>query len=142
MGVTGAGPAAESIKPDIAICFDVCFGATGKEMDGNNRRNYLGEGPAIMLYDWNNTSCLGNIVPTELSDALISTANEKEIPYQIGVTLNCGTDAALISLSGTGVKTAGIGIPNRYMHSAIGTVDLEDINNAGKLVAAYIQKVK
>ena len=28
---------------------------------------YLGEGPAIMLYDWNNTSCLGNIVPTELS---------------------------------------------------------------------------
>lgn len=55
------------------------------------------EGPAIMLYDWNNTSCLGNIVPTELSDALISTANEKEIPYQIGVTLNCGTDAALIS---------------------------------------------
>lgn len=142
MGVKGAGPAAESIKPDIAICFDVCFGATGKEMDGNNRRNYLGEGPAIMLYDWNNTSCLGNIVPTELSDALISTANEKEIPYQIGVTLNCGTDAALISLSGTGVKTAGIGIPNRYMHSAIGTVDLEDINNAGKLVAAYIQKVK
>lgn len=111
-------------------------------MDGNNRRNYLGAGPAIMLYDWNNTSCLGNIVPTELSDALISTANEKEIPYQIGVTLNCGTDAALISLSGTGVKTAGIGIPNRYMHSAIGTVDLEDINNAGKLVAAYIQKVK
>lgn len=85
MGVKGAGPAAESIKPDIAICFDVCFGATGKEMDGNNRRNYLGEGPAIMLYDWNNTSCLGNIVPTELSDALISTANEKEIPYQIGV---------------------------------------------------------
>ena len=142
MGVKGAGPAAESIKPDIAICFDVCFGATGKEMDGNNRRNYLGEGPAIMLYDWNNTSCLGNIVPTELSDALISTANEKEIPYQIGVTLNCGTDAALISLSGTGVKTAGIGIPNRYMHSVIGTVDLEDINNAGKLVAAYIQKVK
>ena len=91
MGVKGAGPAAKSIKPDIAICFDVCFGATGKEMDGNNRRNYLGEGPAIMLYDWNNTSCLGNIVPTELSDALISTANEKEIPYQIGVTLNCGT---------------------------------------------------
>lgn len=27
-------------------------------------------------------------------------------------------------------------------YQRIGTVDLEDINNAGKLVAAYIQKVK
>ncbi len=44
MGVKGAGPAAELIKPDIALCFDVCFGATGKEMDANNRRNYLGKG--------------------------------------------------------------------------------------------------
>ncbi|WP_346708634.1 hypothetical protein [Massilistercora timonensis] len=142
MGVKGSGPAAELIKPDIAICFDVCFGASGKEMDANNRRNYLGDGPVIMLYDWNNTSCLGNIVPPDLADELTKTAENQRIPYQIGVTMNCGTDAALISLSGTGVKTAGIGIPNRYMHSAVGTVDLDDIYNASCLIAEWIQNKK
>lgn len=142
MGVKGSGPAAELINPDIAICFDVCFGATGKEMDANNRRNYLGEGPVIMLYDWNNSSCLGNIVPVDLAEELVNTAEGGNIPYQIGVTMNCGTDAALISLSGTGVKTAGIGIPNRYMHSAVGTVDLDDVCNASCLIARWIQNQK
>lgn len=142
MGVKGSGPAAELIKPDIAICFDVCFGATGKEMDANNRRNYLGDGPVIMLYDWNNSSCLGNIVPEDLARELTETADKESIRYQMGVTMNCGTDAAVISLSGTGVKTAGIGIPNRYMHSAVGTVDLDDICNASCLVAKWIQNKK
>lgn len=139
MGVKGAAPAALKVKPDMAVCLDVCFGAVHDKMDENNRRNYVGKGPVIMLYDWNDKSCLGNIVPKQIKDALILSAVKEDIPYQLGVTMNCGTDAALVSLSGTGVLTGGIGIPNRYMHTAVGTVSIDDVRRAGELLAAFIK---
>jgi putative aminopeptidase FrvX len=139
MGVKGSGPAAALIKPAAAICLDVCFGAVDCNMSGNNRRNYLGKGPALMFYDWNNTSCLGNIVPERLREKMLSAAEKAGCPYQIGVTMNCGTDAATVSLSGTGVLTGGIGIPNRYMHSAVGTVCVEDVLGAGNILAELLR---
>lgn len=139
MGVKGAGPAAERIRPDVAICLDVCFGAVDHELDGNNRRNYLGKGPVLMFYDWNNTSCLGNIAPERMRTALQNSAEKAGCSYQIGITMNCGTDAAMISYAATGVLTAGIGIPNRYMHSAIGTVCVDDVLGAGKVLAEFIK---
>jgi len=139
MGVKGSGPAAERIRPDVAICLDVCFGAVDSELDGNNRRNYLGVGPALMFYDWNNTSCLGNVVPERLRAAMAEAADRAGCPYQIGVTMNCGTDAAMISYAAAGVLTGGIGIPNRYMHSAIGTVSVDDVLGAGAILAQFIK---
>jgi len=139
MGVKGSGPAAARINPDVAICLDVCFGAVDSNISGNNRRNYLGNGPALMFYDWNNTSCLGNIVPERLRKKMLSAAEKAACPYQIGVTLNCGTDAAMVSLSGTGILTGGIGIPNRYMHSAVGTVCVDDVLGAGSILAEFIK---
>lgn len=139
MGVKGSGPAAERIRPDVAICLDVCFGAVSGEINGNNRRNDLGKGPALMFYDWNNTSCLGNIVPERMRRALLAAAKKANCPYQIGVTMNCGTDAAMIAYAGTGILTGGIGIPNRYMHSAVGTVCVDDVIHAGEILAELIE---
>lgn len=139
MGVKGAAPAALLVKPEMAVCLDVCFGAVHNTIDENNRRNHLGKGPVIMLYDWNDKSCLGNIVPEHMKGALIQAAGKADIPYQLGVTMNCGTDAALVSLSGTGVLTGGIGIPNRYMHTAVGTVSIDDVRQAGELLASFIK---
>ncbi|MCI2057873.1 MAG: M20/M25/M40 family metallo-hydrolase [Oscillibacter sp.] len=139
MGVKGSGPAAQRIRPDVAICLDVCFGAADGEINANNRRNELGKGPALMFYDWNNTSCLGNIVPQRLRTAMVDAAEAAGCPYQIGVTMNCGTDAAMIAYAGIGILTGGIGIPNRYMHSAVGTVCVDDVLHAGEILAHFIK---
>ena len=142
LGVKGARPAATGIKPNIALCIDVCFGDVDGKINGNNNRNYLGRGPAIVLYDWSNKSCLGNIVPGKMKKALISAAEKADIPYQLDVTMNCGTDAAEVSLSNEGIVTGGIGIPNRYMHSAIGTVSVDDVRWTGELIASFIKGLK
>lgn len=142
LGVKGARPAATGIKPTIALCLDVCFGDVDGKVNGNNNRNYLGKGPGIVLYDWNNTSCLGNIVPLKMRKALISAAEKVQVPYQLDVTLNCGTDAAEVSLSNEGIVTGGIGIPNKYMHTAIGTVSVDDVRWAGELIASFIKELK
>jgi endoglucanase len=35
------------------------------------------------------------------------------------------------------VATGLVSIPNRYMHSAVETISLEDINNAAELLAEF-----
>ena len=37
----------------------------------------------------------------------------------------------------TGVAAALVSIPNRYMHSAVETISLEDIDRAADLLAAF-----
>ena len=42
-----------------------------------------------------------------------------------------------IQLTRTGVATGLISIPNRYMHSAVETIALDDIDRAADLLAAF-----
>jgi endoglucanase len=40
------------------------------------------------------------------------------------------------------VATALIGIPNRYMHTPVEMVSLDDVENASKLVAEWVLSLK
>lgn len=142
VGIRGAKVAAAAIKPDVALCVDVCFASTDNEIAPNNNRVFQGKGPAIQLYDWNPDTFLGNITSLCMKDALVNAAEKSETPYQFVAALYCGTDAAEMSLSNGGVLTGGIGIPNRYMHSALGTVHIDDVKGAAMLIAEYIKSLK
>lgn len=139
VGIRGAKVAAAGIKPDAALCVDVCFASTDKNIAPNNNRVYQGGGPAIQLYDWNPDTFLGNITSVKMKNALVDAAKAADISYQFVAALYCGTDAAEMSLSNDGVLTGGIGIPNRYMHSALGTVNIDDVKGAAALIAQYIK---
>ena len=52
-----------------------------------------------------------------------------------------GTDANVIQLSRDGVATGLIGIPNRYMHSAVEVVCLEDLERSARLLAEFCLNV-
>ncbi|HKB04454.1 MAG TPA: M42 family peptidase, partial [Gemmataceae bacterium] len=54
-----------------------------------------------------------------------------------GVPKATGTDANAIQISREGVATALIGIPNRYMHSPVEVVHLDDLDHAAKLLAEF-----
>ena len=60
-----------------------------------------------------------------------------------GVVLarSTGTDLDAIHLSRAGIPSASIGLPLRYMHSPVEMVDLDDVANAAKLVAAAAQRL-
>lgn len=142
VGIRGAKVAAAAIKPDASLCVDVCFASAGNDIAPNNNRVFQGKGPAIQLYDWNPDTFLGNITSMKMKDDLVRAAEAANIPYQFVSALYGGTDAAEMSLSNGGVLTGGIGIPNRYMHSALGTVHIDDVKGAAMMIAEFIKCLK
>lgn len=54
---------------------------------------------------------------------------------------NSGTDADAIRNAGSNIAPAVISVPARYMHSPNEMVSLSDIDNAAKLIAAYIRSI-
>ena len=78
-----------------------------------------------------------NISP-RVFDLLEETAKAHDIPVQVrGVPRATGTDANAIQIAREGVATGLIGIPNRYMHSPVEVVHLEDLTNAARLLAEF-----
>jgi endoglucanase len=47
-------------------------------------------------------------------------------------------DANALQLNRAGVATGLVSLPNRYMHSAVEMVSLEDIDHAADLLAAFV----
>lgn len=131
IGARGAITAAGGIKPDIGIAVDVTHATDYPDGDKKLAGEViLGKGPVIARG--------ANISPI-LFDKLVETAEKKKIPFQIEAAPRAtGTDANPIQISGKGVATALISIPNRYMHTPSEVVNLKDLENAAKLIAELI----
>lgn len=131
VGVRGATTSTYGIVPDIGIVIDVGHG----KMPGTSEEDTaeLGNGPVIVL---------GPQIHPKLHEKLKEIANEYEIPYQINAeTTPRGTDAFAVQVTRSGIPTALISIPLRYMHTSVETLDLTDIKQAGRLLANFINQV-
>ena len=128
VGLFGAITSAYQIRPDAAIAIDVTF---AKGPGSNDWGTFpLGKGPTL---GWG-----PNLHPA-LHKALKDLADRLEIPVVTEVIpRHSGTDAFAIQVSAEGVPTALIGIPLRYMHTAVETVAIKDIQRAGRLMAEFI----
>lgn len=138
IGIKGARVLSQHLCPDIALAVDVGFAVEKDDLNPNCTRFYMGKGASVQMYDWNPGTFLGNMVPRSVSDALITAAQKAGVPYQEHVNLNGGTDAAEVSLSNGGVLTGGISIPERYIHTTVGTVDVRDVASAAEMLAQFI----
>jgi endoglucanase len=118
----------------VGIAVDVTHATDHPDMDKRRVGDIkLGAGPAI---------CRGANINPVVERMLIQAAEEEKIPYQIeGEPGGTGTDANAIQLTRSGVATGLIGIPLRYMHTAVEVVSLKDIENVSKLLAAFIKRV-
>jgi endoglucanase len=66
-------------------------------------------------------------------------AEAHEIPYQVEpVPGDSGTDAWAIQVTREGVPTALVSIPVRYMHQPVETLAAQDVERAGRLLAAFV----
>jgi endoglucanase len=69
---------------------------------------------------------------------MLAAAKAKDIPYQLEVLTFGGTDAGAIQLSRAGVPSGTLSIATRYVHSAIETVDMRDMEQGGDLLLAFV----
>jgi putative aminopeptidase FrvX len=134
VGLRGARTSAFGVDPKVGIAVDVTHATDHPDMDKRRVGDIkLGGGPAI---------CRGANINPVVERMLIQVAEDEKIPYQIeGEPGGTGTDANAIQLTRSGVATGLIGIPLRYMHTAVEVASLKDIENVSKLLAAFIKQV-
>jgi len=132
IGLYGARGAAFGLDPHAAIAVDVTHATDtpGVSKDENGDHD-LGSGPVIAR--------ASNLSPL-VSEGLISAAEAAEIPYTLQAdSRSTGTDADAIHFQRAGIATGLVSCPNRYMHSPNEVVDLQDVENCARVIAAYIK---
>jgi len=131
VGVRGATVAAFGVEPDLGLAIDVT--ATGDTPKGHRMEVRLGKGPAIKIRD------AGMLADPRLIQWMVQTAEKARIPYQREILEFGGTDARAIQLSRGGVPAGVLSIPCRYVHAPSEMVDMEDVENAVKLLINLLQ---
>ncbi|HEX3689706.1 MAG TPA: M20/M25/M40 family metallo-hydrolase [Solirubrobacteraceae bacterium] len=131
----GARTSAFALEPAVAIVVDVIFATDQPGIElGPMTKHPLGSGPVIAR---------GTSLHPAVTDLLIDIAEEHEFPFTLeslgGAT---GTDADAVHASRTGVPTAVVSVPLRYMHSPVELVSLADIQVAAELIAAFAKRLE
>ncbi len=132
VGLRGAKTAAWAVDPDWAIAVDVTDvdDTPGSERLGTVQ---LGKGAAVKVMD------SSIICHPEVVAKLEGLAQVQGISVQRDIMRGGGTDAGAIHTTRLGVKTGGISVPCRYIHTPVEMADLGDAEACIKLVEAFAQ---
>lgn len=127
-GGKGAFHIFDEIKPDACIVLDVNFAKERASKDGEY--GVLSKGGMISVSSVTNPS---------LTKMCMDTAKKYGIPFQPVVEMTgTGTNADIIPRTGTGVATAVVSIPIKYMHSSAELCDLDDVKSTAKLLSCAV----
>jgi endoglucanase len=130
----GARVAAQSVEATMAIAVDVTFATDHPGMKKEEvGEHVIGGGPVLTR---------GSVTSPVVYRLLADTAKSLEIPFSIHAAGRfTSTDADAMQLARTGVATALVSIPNRYMHSPNEMVSLDDLDRAAELIAETCRRV-
>lgn len=132
IGLRGAVTSCFGIDPKVGFAIDVGFATDvpdiAKKSFGDIK---LGSGPELSRNADNNPV---------LGRKLREVAKKYKISYQDTAyhQASGGTDTSRMQLTRSGVATALLSIPNRYMHSPVEMCDLRDVEGAIKLLTETI----
>jgi putative aminopeptidase FrvX len=131
----GSRTAAFSTEPDVAIAIDVTRATDVRGGDHEDEgKIVLGSGATLTR---------GPSLNPGVFELLQDVAESEGIPFSVEVTRgDTYTDADAVHLSRHGVPTGLVSIPLRYMHSPTETVDLEDIEQAVRVVTAFALRLE
>ena len=130
-GLLGAFTSGYAQAPDAAVAIDVTI---GKGPGASDALTYdLGSGPTIGF---------GPNVHPGMFKGLKEAATALELKVQDEPHARAsGTDAYGLQLAREGIPTGLVGIPLRYMHTVVETVDLKDIERSGRLLGEFITRL-
>lgn len=134
IGLRGARTSAFDVDPHVGIAVDVTHATDCPTIDKHqNGEIDLNGGPVVYR---------GPNMNPVVTERLIATANEKVIPVQLSaIGRATPNDANTIQITRGGVATGLVSIPNRYMHSAVETISLADIDHAASLLAHFAESI-
>jgi len=132
VGCRGAGPAAFTAEPDIAIAIDTTLCVDTPGVPEEERVTKQGDGVALTIAD---SLTISN---RDLIDEFESVAKKHKIPYQLSILPRGGTDAGPMQRARGGFRAATISIPTRYIHTVTECIHKRDLQAAIDLLAAWL----
>ncbi|MCS7239332.1 MAG: M42 family metallopeptidase [Thermoguttaceae bacterium] len=134
VGLRGAKTSAYRIDPEVGIAVDVTHATDCPTVDKKEEGDIaLGKGPVIYR---------GPNMNPRVVELLMKTAETHQIPHQLGASGRITpTDLNPIQVSRGGVATGLVSIPNRYMHSPVETISLDDLDRAADLLARFAESL-
>ncbi len=132
VGGWGAKTAAYGIAPDWCVAADVTF-ARSPGLSESDAPCKLGGGPAIGI---------GPVITRWMSKRLKEKAKAGEIPCQIEVMGgSTGTNGDDFQTAREGIPTAVVSLPLRYMHTPAEVIDMGDLEQTARLLAAFAENL-
>ena len=127
VGLFGAMTSTYTINPDVAIALDVSHADQPNTTEVNAVP--LGDGMGIAM---------GPNIHPRVHTKLIEVANANEIPFKVTAYAGAtGTNAWAMQVVQEGIPTGLIDIPLRYMHTSVETLNLNDLERIGRLMALF-----
>ena len=135
VGLRGAQTVAHLVDPDVGIVLEVDIAGDVPGVKPYEAPSKLGKGPSLLTYD-------RSMIPNQpFKDLVWKTAQNAKIPLQLSQVARGGTDAGRIHLDRAGCPSVVISVPTRHIHSHVGLFNLEDAENAVKLVIELVKKL-
>jgi len=135
IGLRGAQTSAFAVDPHIGIAVDVTHATDCPTIDKRQQGNIkLGAGPVVFR---------GPNMNPRVVKRLVEVAENCRLDYQSSALGRAApNDSNALQISRGGVATGLVAIPNRYMHSAVETVSLDDLDTAADLLAEFINSLR
>lgn len=135
VGLRGAQMIAERLQPNVALIVDVTHDTQTPMIDKNREGDIkAGNGPVLMV---------GPSVHNNLFREIRDIAEAKKIPFQFdSASRSTGTDTDAFAYSNSGVASALISLPLRYMHTTVEMCHRDDLDNVIKLMFEWVKQLE
>ncbi|MFB6302867.1 MAG: M20/M25/M40 family metallo-hydrolase [Haloferacaceae archaeon] len=118
---------------DAVVAVDVTHATDHPSLDASQRGPVaLGDGPVVSR---------GSTNHPELVDLARSAAGDADVDVQLQAAgTTTGTDADAFYVARGGTPALYVGVPNRYMHTPVEVVDLDDLDDVAALLGAVAER--
>lgn len=124
---SGAKVGTQTIDPDFCIAVDVTHGKTPDSPGG--RTSVIGGGPAVGI---------GPNMTRWMTKRMFEKAETEGIEVQKEVMAgHTGTNGWGMQICNEGIATSVLSLPLKYMHTPVEVLEVSDIENVAKLIAAF-----
>jgi putative aminopeptidase FrvX len=135
VGLRGARTSANVAQADVCITLEVDIAGDVPGIEQSDAPAKMGFGPSIITFD-------ASMIPNQpLKELVVRTAEEAKIPYQLSQVRGGGTDAGAIHIANAGCPSVVVAIPTRHIHSHVGILSLEDVENCIRLLMEVVKRL-
>ncbi|AFZ66895.1 M42 family metallopeptidase [Deinococcus peraridilitoris] len=133
VGLRGAQGVARRIEADVALALDMTAADDTPDTGGGHLT--LGAGAALKVMDFS------TLAHPAVRRGLQQAADQAGLNVQHELMRGIGTDAGALQFGGQGIPTGAVSVANRYTHSPVEVLDVQDLQGALDLLDAFAARL-